>query len=251
MIDASLQRGEAVVLIGDLNRPIQCDRKSKGTTMLLDWVGQDKMSLLNFPYVSTRFDPRTKKGSTLDLCLVSKSLAGAVKNFEVDSLRNWSPFAITKKSDGSLVKKFSDHVAINVMIELPAATAQKKSSTEVIDYNKPGGWEEYARATNAAAHLIVETAEDLSLDINVAKKRIDAINLEVKRESFGVKWIKRGGPIKKKPKPKDPKQVKEIFTAECKALDDMINIGSSFGDVNKKMFKMRTLLNLRIMNRPV
>ena len=73
------------------------------------------------------------------MCIVSKSIAGAVQIFEVDSQRNWSPFTIMKKSDGSLVKKYSDHVAIKVNVVLPAATAQKKSSKKVIDYNKPGG----------------------------------------------------------------------------------------------------------------
>ena len=81
------------------------------------------------------------------------------------------------------MKKYSDHVAIKVNVVLPTATAQKKSSVEVIDFNKPGGWEEYAKATDVAADLIVEAAEDLSLDIDKVKERLDAINKEVQISS--------------------------------------------------------------------
>ena len=98
-VEASLQRGEGVIMMADMNRPLQCKRKSKGTYLLLEWVKLDKMSLLNNHSTSNRYNPGTNKGSTLDLCLVSKSIANAVKSFEVDSLRNWSPFAVQKRPD--------------------------------------------------------------------------------------------------------------------------------------------------------
>ena len=96
-----------------------------------------------------------------------------------------------------------------------------------------------------AANIIIEAAEDLSLDMDMVKERIDAINKEVQISSFGVKWRKQGGPLKKKSKPKDPKQVKKVFSDQCRKLDDMVKLGSSFKDVNQKMFKMRTLLTIK------
>ena len=70
-VEASLQRGEAVILIGDLNPPLQIDRKSKRTKMLLEWLKLNKMTLLNKPGIYTRFDPKMEKriyfGSLLGL----------------------------------------------------------------------------------------------------------------------------------------------------------------------------------------
>ena len=111
--------------MGDLNQPIQGDRRRQGTNLLLDWVNKDKMTLLNEPGIHTRIDPSTGKGSTPDLCLVSKIIERWVQSFEVDTCRKWSPFKVKKKHDSSLEKKFSDHLAIQVKLLLPMATAQK------------------------------------------------------------------------------------------------------------------------------
>ena len=74
-VDIALGRGESVIVAGDLNRPVQAPKPSFGTKLLLDWVDKGTMVLLNNKDTPTRLDPVTGKGSTLDLGLVSASLA--------------------------------------------------------------------------------------------------------------------------------------------------------------------------------
>ena len=174
----------------------------QGHKVVLGWLELDKMSLLNKYDTHTRFDHRTKQGSTLDICLVSKSVEKAVQSLKEDTDRNWWPFAVQQKPNGSLEKKFSDHVAIKVNVVLPIATVRKKSSVVVIDFQKPGGWEEYVKASNEAAVLIKEVAEDLSLNIDKVKEKIDLINKELHISSFGLKWRKQGGRLTKKSRQK-------------------------------------------------
>ena len=63
-VDIALGRGEGVILMGDLNRPLQSPRPSFGTKLLLDWEELGTMYILNNKDISTRIDPHTKKGST-------------------------------------------------------------------------------------------------------------------------------------------------------------------------------------------
>jgi exonuclease III len=69
-VDIALGRGEGVILMGDLNRPLQSPRPSFGTKLLLDWEELGTMYILNNKDISTRIDPFTKKGSTLDFGVV-------------------------------------------------------------------------------------------------------------------------------------------------------------------------------------
>ena len=80
------------------------------------------------------------------------------------------------------------------------------------------------------------------MNIDKVKEKIDLINNKVQISSFGVKWRKQGGPMKKTSKPRDPKLVKEVFSDQCKELDEMIKQGSDYRDVNLKMFKMKKLI---------
>ena len=81
----ALERGEAAIVVGDLNRPIQAARPSAGTRLLNEWLEEEHMKLLNDPIISTRIDPATGVGSTLDLGLISTNIAHGVISFEVDS----------------------------------------------------------------------------------------------------------------------------------------------------------------------
>ena len=42
-----LDRGEALILMGDLNRPLYSEKVSPGTKLLLDWIKEDTMEILN------------------------------------------------------------------------------------------------------------------------------------------------------------------------------------------------------------
>ena len=73
-IEIALSRGEEVILMGDLNRPLQTPTPSFGTKLLLDWEETGQVKILNNRNVHTRIDPCTKKGSTLDVGVISVNL---------------------------------------------------------------------------------------------------------------------------------------------------------------------------------
>ena len=100
-VEVALGRREGVVLMGDLNRPLQAPRPIFGTQLLLDWESTGTVFILNKKEIPTRIDPFTGKGSTLDLGVVSANINKLVTNFEVDTNRNWWPFAIKKQGDHS------------------------------------------------------------------------------------------------------------------------------------------------------
>ena len=89
-VDVALGRGEGVILMGDLNRPLQSPRPSFGTKLLLDWENIGTVYILN----DGRIDPYTGKGSTLDLGVVLLNIKNLITNFKVDTSRNWSPFSL-------------------------------------------------------------------------------------------------------------------------------------------------------------
>ena len=89
-VRTALGRGEGVILMGDLNRPLQTPRPSFGTKLLLDWAASGIVSILNDKNTHTRIDPSTGRGSTLDLGVVSENIHKLVTSFEVDTNRECS-----------------------------------------------------------------------------------------------------------------------------------------------------------------
>ena len=114
-----------MVLLGDLNRPLQTPRPSFGTKLLLDWENTGTVFILNKKEIHTRIDPFTGKGSTLDLGVVSDNIHRLVTSFEVDTNINWSLFAIKSRAGGILENKFSDHLGIKIGIKIPTVEVTK------------------------------------------------------------------------------------------------------------------------------
>ena len=115
-VEVAVGRGEGVVLMGDMNRPLQTQKPSFGTKLLMEWEKKGLVHILNDKGIPTRIDPHTGKGSVLDLGIVTQNLKNMVTNFVVDSDRKWSPFALKPVPGGSHEKKFSDHLAIKIQI---------------------------------------------------------------------------------------------------------------------------------------
>ena len=61
-VEVALGRGEGVVLMGDLNRPLQAPRPSIETKFLTDWESEGAIYILNDKNISTRIDPHTGEG---------------------------------------------------------------------------------------------------------------------------------------------------------------------------------------------
>ena len=118
-VDNILERGEAVNLIGDFNRP-DTTKPTMGRKLLVDWLTEEggTVTLVNDPKVPTRIDPGTKKGSVLDLCIVSENIRKCVKKFQVDTNRKMTPFGMIK-TKGVVTKKDTDHLAVMVTLKIP------------------------------------------------------------------------------------------------------------------------------------
>ena len=72
-MDAAIERGEAAILLGDLNRPLQLGINSSFGTKLLElWLEGESVTLLNDRNICTRVDPG--KGSLLDVEITSKNI---------------------------------------------------------------------------------------------------------------------------------------------------------------------------------
>ena len=118
-----IESGEAICLIGDLNRSLK-ERPSYGTKLLRNFLQENTMTLLNDESIPTRFDPFTKKGSVLDLCIISNNIKSCVNNFKVDTSLDWTPYSESKRR-GETVKKYTDHRSIMVEISMPVKEMKK------------------------------------------------------------------------------------------------------------------------------
>ena len=96
-------------MIGDLNRPLQTPNPSFGTRLLLGWGETGPIKIRNNKQPHTRIDPCTKKGSTLDVGVISMNLRQNILGFKVDTKKEWTPYSMSKRGK-SYTKRFSDHM---------------------------------------------------------------------------------------------------------------------------------------------
>ena len=127
-VDYILEKGEALLTLGDFHRAIDNPNMTCGKKLIIDWVKEDTMTLLN-DNTGTRVDPSTKKESLLDLAFVSNNIKDCVTAFKVDTSRSITPCSITGV--------FSDHYAIITELEVPARPNMKKRKVEMINF---GTW---------------------------------------------------------------------------------------------------------------
>ena len=80
--------------------------------------------------------------------------------------------------------------------------------------------------------------------MDVLETKMDIIDCDILIESFGITWKKTGGSSNnKKRKKKSHKQLKEIFLDQQKETDDLIKAGLKGKDLNKKVQKMKQIVN--------
>ena len=56
-----------------------------------------------------------KKGSTLDLGVISINLKPNVTGFKVDTNKEWTPYAMSKRGK-RVAKRFSDHLGVKMSV---------------------------------------------------------------------------------------------------------------------------------------
>ena len=231
-----LSKGEILLAIGDMNRPIDKSKPSHGTKLLHEFLKESTVEMINNPSEPTRIDPATKMGSVLDLCLISKNITKSTKPLKVDTNRSVTPFSLSK-AKGVITPKYTDHLAIIAEIELQCKVKKKMEKIAVINYSNKEGWKKYRELSDEYAEKIKDIVmQNDDADIMEQKIRYTDIDLQIK--SFGITW--KGG--SKKKKGKSSKDIKDIYLEQQKELNDMIEEGIRGDDLNKKMYKMRDLI---------
>ena len=230
-------RGEAFLMVGDLNRPSivkEYDQMTPGTKMFADWIQEGRIVMLNDPRVPTRKDPATGAESVLDIGLASKNVVEFVKEFHVDTEKKETPFAVQKKG-----KKFTDHYAVTMTIAMPEKRKYKKvKNRPVINFANKEGWSKYKEISDRRSVEILEILEKEE-DVNKIETKIEKVEREIQEEAFGIIWKK---PYKKKKKKMSEKKVKELVSEEFKEMEELIEEGISGKDLNSKMYRMKTLI---------
>ena len=236
IVNDIIERGEAVVLLGDLNRPIDKEKPSYGTKLLKELLEESTLELINDVHTPTRIDPSTKMGSVLDLCLVSKNIAKQTKPLKVDTERKITPFSLSKVK-GTLNPKYTDHLAIMAEIEVHRKIKRKKEKRAVINFANKEGWTKYKEKSNQYARKIIEAVRKYD-DPDRLDREINIIDTELQIESFSITW--KGET--KKGKKKDSKELKDIYMEQQKELNEILNEGLQNKDINRRMYKMREIV---------
>ena len=196
-------RGEGVILIGDMNRAIGAGKLgvegnkqhiSYGGQLIRDLLATNKYVLLNSQPMAEggvwtwvdRSNPSVK--SCLDLGIVSAGLLPFVTTFRVDSTRAFTPMRV-RKNKKSLVSTYSDHFAIEVVLQgLPrAGVSEGTSDRESCTWNlrKEGGWQEYKEQTEKVASIVEDIIKDDDISIEECMTKTEKVNNKVKFTAFG------------------------------------------------------------------
>ena len=240
MVEEILERGESITLLGDFNRPINPEVKneSSGTKLLNSWVESEQVILANNRNIHTRIDPHTGKGSTLDLALVSKNIETCVSQFRVDTDRKITPFSI-RNIKGQVLKRHTDHLAITLSLNIIKRKELKAKKVPMINFSNQEGWLNYPDISNRYADKIKEIVRNND-DTNAIMRKVKLVDDEICVESFGIIYKKPSKKYKKKKK--SSKDIKDLYQEQVKELEEMLAIGITGKDVNKKMYKLRSII---------
>ena len=237
ILDDIISKGEAVITIGDMNRPIDKQKPSHGTKLLMDYINTGTVALINNPEIPTRIDPSTKAGSVLDLCIVSKNIHKSIKSLTIDTNKSITPFSMSK-SKGVITPKYTDHLAMVVETKVKFMVKSKGGKIPVINLKNKEGWKKYEEISNQFAHKIREIVEKTE-DPDVMEREIQFTDIDLQIASFGITWQ---GPSKKKKKKQSSKDLRDLYREHLDDLNEMLKDGIQGDNLNNKMYKLRDII---------
>ena len=111
---------------------------------------------------------------------------------------------------------------------------------EIINFRNEEGWKKYEEESDAIADVIKQIALNKSQSIDEVREQIRAEDEKTQKKCFGTVWV---GPKKqKKPKKRSSKETKELFKDQCEELNELIETGANYKDVNRRMWKLKELI---------
>jgi hypothetical protein len=252
-------RGEAALLIGDMNRALGSDELgvpgtkpgvSYGGKLVRQLLEEDGYFLLNGLDLAeggpwTRVDPATGGLSCLDLAIGSANLLPYVRRLEVDSGRKFTPKRVVYK-DGKYGFTYTDHFALEVELLMPSSKVeQQKKQVSRWNLHKPGAWEEYEWRTNLQAGRISELVEDENIEITEVVGKVNKELDKIKYKCFGKTKVK----VDKKEKAKKDKTGTDEEEAEAMAAEQSEKVEKQISRITSSklgrcgnVFKMKEVI---------
>ena len=217
MIEA---RGEAVLILGDLNRAVGNDNLgvagnssdlSYGGKLVRDLLATEEYVMFNNlalveggPW--TREDPGDGSLSCLDLAIGSRTLLPFLESMVVDSTRKFTPKRAVY-NQGKLTVRPTDHYSLLLVLKMPRKEKKQKQPT-IWNKRRPGGWEAYEKETDAAKENMEKVINDEEIKIEDVMKKLDAIQTKIKHATLGKTKLKS------KKMPDKDKEVDELTDEE-------------------------------------
>ena len=219
-------RGEAALLIGDVNRAVGADelgvkgnkeKVSFGGELVRDLVESKDYVIFNNLEIAvggpwTREDPADGGLSCLDLAIGSVNLLPFLRVVEVDSRRKVSAKRVKVNRKGEISLTFPDHFPVIVELEMPTKDSISETKTRW-NTNKPGGWEKFKETTDKFANEIKEIVNDYDLDKDMMNRKVEKIDNKIKYIAFGKTKVKAA-----KKKIVDVQKTEEIMSEKEEAM---------------------------------
>ena len=191
-------RGEAALLIGDMNRAVGADERgvkgnkvkvSFGGCLIRELVEEGNYKIFNNLELAvggpwTRKDPAYGTLSCLDLAIGSANLLPFLKTMEVDSERRFTPYRVKVSRRGEIGSVYPDHYPVMLELEMPTGT-EVKEKERMWNVKKPGGWDNYKSTSDKYAEDIIKIVEDEEASVEDVYKKFDQINDKIRYISFG------------------------------------------------------------------
>ena len=145
VINAKLGKG---IIKGDIH-----DMSSNGQK-LHNLIIKYNLNVVNSMEICSGTFTRTKnkivgEKSVLDYVIVSDELLRYIKNMQIDTVKQFTPWRTLKSG-----KRFSDHNAIILKGEYSKIPSRSKSDQETVwNFNHPEGWQRFHKYTSASNSL--------------------------------------------------------------------------------------------------
>ena len=234
--DEILERGESLYITGDFNKNLFVEKPSFGSKLVMDWLDENgTLKLLNNAEKATRIDPVSKKGSILDLGIISTNISSNVTGFYVDTEAKYTPFSITKKY-GVLNKKYTDHRALIVSLNLPFYVNKASNKrTPLINMSNTEGWKNYEKISDEYSDILSNIISNND-DVNYIDRQLELYNIEMMVKAFGITWKSEK---QKKKKKADPKSLKELYEDNLNEMDVILNNGITGKSLMNKIYYLK------------
>ena len=155
-IERALVAGDPILMAGDFNAELgngiikgDIHNMSINGQKLPNLIIKYNLNVVNFIEICSGTFTRANnkivgEKSALDYIIVSDELIRYIKNMQIDSAKQFTPWCTLKRG-----KRFSDHNAVILKVEYSEVPSQSESDRETVwNFNHPKGWERFHKFTS-------------------------------------------------------------------------------------------------------